>query len=118
MSEEKHIGKNTIASFYGLGISGTFVLIGILVGVLSWGVSGSLVVVAAAGTADGLLTSIFGMRIYGGVFAAPFVALSLFPKALDRLPRSGSWMETIKIVFGFIEVAAAVKFLWVPDLEW
>ena len=203
MSEEKHIGKNTIASFYGLGIAGTFVLIGILVGFLSWGVSdvaaqsryanignfiatnswinlglgilfiffalwmfgiinvnvagtllnktdqagqsaksaylgsfllgitfaitsfsctvpvvGSLLVVAAAGTADGLLTSVFGMVIYGVVFAAPFVALSLFPKALDRLPRSGSWMETIKIVFGFIEIAAAVKFLWVPDLEW
>jgi len=203
MAEEKHIGKNTIASFYGLGISGTFVLIGILVGFLSWGVSdvaaqsryanignfiatnswinlglgilfiffalwmfgiinvnvagtllnktdqagqsaksayigsfllgitfaitsfsctvpvvGSLLVVAAAGTADGLLTSVFGMVIYGVVFAAPFVALSLFPKALDRLPRSGSWMETLKIVFGFIEVAAAVKFLWVPDLEW
>ena len=203
MSEEKHIGKNTIASFYGLGISGTFVLIGILVGFLSWGVSdvaaqsryanignfiatnswinlglgilfiffalwmfgiinvnvagtllnktdqagqsaksaylgsfllgitfaitsfsctvpvvGSLLVVAAAGTADGLLTSIFGMMIYGVVFAAPFVALSLFPKALDRLPQSGSWMETLKIVFGFIEIAAAVKFLWVPDLEW
>jgi len=203
MSEEKHIGKNTIASFYGLGISGTFVLIGTLVGFLSWGVSdvaaqsryanlgnfiatnswinlglgilfiffalwmfgiinvnvagtllnktdqagqsaksaylgsfllgitfaitsfsctvpvvGSLLVVAAAGTANGLLTSIFGMAIYGVVFAAPFVALSLFPKALDRLPRSGSWMETLKIVFGFIEIAAAVKFLWVPDLEW
>jgi len=81
-------------------------------------VVGSLLVVAAAGTADGLLTSVFGMVIYGVVFAAPFVALSLFPKALDRLPRSGSWMETIKIVFGFIEIAAAVKFLWVPDLEW
>ena len=203
MSEEKHIGKNTIASFYGLGIAGTFVLIGTLVGFLSWGVSdvaaqsryanignfiatnswinlglgilfiffalwmfgiinvnvagtllnktdqagqsaksaylgsfllgitfaitsfsctvpvvGSLLVVAAAGTANGLLTSIFGMAIYGVVFAAPFVALSLFPKALDRLPQSGSWMETLKIVFGFIEIAAAVKFLWVPDLEW
>ena len=203
MSEEKHIGKNTIASFYGLGIAGTFVLIGTLVGFLSWGVSdvatqsryanignfiatnswvnlglgilfiffalwmfgiinvniagtllnktdqagqsaksaylgsfllgitfaitsfsctvpvvGSLLVVAAAGTADGLLTSMFGMVIYGVVFAAPFVALSLFPKALDRLPRSGSWMETLKIVFGFVEIAAAVKFLWVPDLEW
>ena len=203
MSEEKHIGKNTIASFYGLGIAGTFVLIGTLVGFLSWGVSdvaaqsryanignfiatnswvnlglgilfiffalwmfgiinvniagtllnktdqagqsaksaylgsfllgitfaitsfsctvpvvGSLLVFAAAGTADGLLTSIYGMVIYGVVFAAPFVALSLFPKALDRLPSSGSWMETLKIVFGFIEVAAAVKFLWVPDLQW
>ena len=37
MSEEKHIGKNTIAFIYGLGISGTFVMIGLLVGFLSWG---------------------------------------------------------------------------------
>mgnify|MGYP000639773700 FL=1 len=203
MSEEKHIGKSTIATFYGLGISGTFVLIGLLVGFLSWGVSdvarqsryanignfiatnswinlglgilfiffalwmfgiinvniagrllnktdqagqsaksayvgsfllgvtfaitsfsctvpvvGTLLVVAAAGTAGGLLTSLYGMVIYGVVFAAPFVALSMFPTALEKLPRSGTWMETIKIVFGFIEIAAAVKFLWVPDMEW
>ena len=203
MSEEKHIGKSTIATFYGLGISGTFVLIGLLVGFLSWGVSdvarqsryanignfiatnswinlglgilfiffalwmfgiinvnvagrllnktdqagqsaksayvgsfllgvtfaitsfsctvpvvGTLLVVAAAGTAGSLLTSLYGMVIYGVVFAAPFVALSMFPTALEKLPRSGNWMETIKIVFGFIEIAAAVKFLWVPDMEW
>ena len=203
MSEEKHIGKSTIATFYGLGISGTFVLIGLLVGFLSWGVSdvarqsryanignfiatnswinlglgilfiffalwmfgiinvnvagrllnktdqagqsaksayvgsfllgvtfaitsfsctvpvvGTLLVVAAAGTAGSLLTSLYGMVIYGVVFAAPFVALSMFPTALEKLPRSGTWMETIKIVFGFIEIAAAVKFLWVPDMEW
>ena len=203
MSEEKHIGKSTIAPFYGLGISGTFVLIGLLVGFLSWGVSdvarqsryanignfiatnswinlglgilfiffalwmfgiinvnvagrllnktdqagqsaksayvgsfllgvtfaitsfsctvpvvGTLLVVAAAGTAGSLLTSLYGMVIYGVVFAAPFVALSMFPTALEKLPRSGTWMETIKIVFGFIEIAAAVKFLWVPDMEW
>ena len=43
---------------------------------------------------------------------------SFFPKALDKIPNSGSWMETLKISFGFIEIAAAVKFLWVPDLEW
>ena len=81
-------------------------------------VVGTLLVVAAAGTAGGLLTSLYGMVIYGVVFAAPFVALSMFPTALEKLPRSGTWMETIKIVFGFIEIAAAVKFLWVPDLEW
>ena len=34
------------------------------------------------------------------------------------MPNSGSWMETLKIAFGFIEIAAAIKFLWVPDLEW
>ena len=203
MSEDKHIGRNTIATFYGLGIAGTFVLIGLVVGFLSWGVNdvatqskyanignliatdpwinlglgvlfiffalwmfgivnvniagglvnttdkagqsansayigsfllgvafaitsfsctvpvvGTLLVVAAAGTAGSVLTSIYGMTIYGLVFAAPFVALSLFPRALDKLPNSGAWMETLKIAFGFIEIAAAIKFLWVPDLEW
>jgi thiol:disulfide interchange protein DsbD len=58
------------------------------------------------------------MTIYGLVFAAPFVALSLFPRAIEKMPNSGSWMETLKIAFGFIEIAAAIKFLWVPDLEW
>ena len=81
-------------------------------------VVGTLLVVAAAGTAGGVLTSLYGMVIYGVVFAVPFVALSMFPKALDKLPSSGAWMETLKIVFGFIEIAAAIKFLWVPDLEW
>ena len=39
MAQEKHIGRTTIASFYGLGIAGTFVVIGLIVGALSWGVS-------------------------------------------------------------------------------
>jgi thiol:disulfide interchange protein DsbD len=75
-------------------------------------------VIAATGTAGGLFTSLYGMTVYGLVFAAPFVALSLFPTALEKLPKSGAWMETLKIIFGFVEIAAAIKFLWVPDLEW
>ncbi|SVC87796.1 uncharacterized protein METZ01_LOCUS340650, partial [marine metagenome] len=39
LSDEKHVGRNTVATFYGLGISGTFVVIGLIVGILSWGVS-------------------------------------------------------------------------------
>ena len=81
-------------------------------------VVGTLLVVAASGTASGLFTSLIGMIVYGLVFAFPFVILSLFPSSLDKLPRSGIWMEKLKVIFGFIELAAAVKFLWVPDLEW
>ena len=81
-------------------------------------VVGTLLVVAASGTANGLFTSLIGMIVYGLVFAFPFVILSLFPSSLDKLPRSGIWMEKLKVIFGFIELAAAVKFLWVPDLEW
>ena len=81
-------------------------------------VVGMLLVVAASGMATGLFTSLLGMTIYGVVFAFPFVILSLFPSSLEKLPRSGIWMEKAKVVFGFIELAAAVKFLWVPDMEW
>ena len=81
-------------------------------------VVGTLLVVAASGTVSGLFTSLIGMIVYGLVFAFPFVILSLFPSSLDKLPRSGLWMEKLKVIFGFIELAAAVKFLWVPDLEW
>ena len=203
LSEEKHIGKSSVAFFYGLGIAGTFIIIGLVISLLSWGVNdaatltgyanignfiatnawvnlflgvlfiffalwmfgivnvnvtgallnktdsagqsannayigslilgiafaitsfsctvpvvGMLLVIAASGTAAGLLTSLLGMTIYGLVFAFPFVVLSLFPSSLEKLPRSGIWMEKVKVVFGFIELAAAVKFLWVPDLEW
>ena len=203
LSEEKHIGKTTVAVLYGSGIAGTFIVIGLVVSFLSWGMNdvaaqtgyanignfiatnawlnlglgllfiffalwmfgvvnvnitgallsktdeagqsaknayigsiilgvafaitsfsctvpvvGMLLVVAASGTASGLFTSLIGMSVYGIVFAFPFVVLSLFPSSLEKLPRSGIWMEKLKVVFGFIELAAAVKFLWVPDLEW
>ena len=203
VSEDKNIGKFSVATLYGSGIAGTFVFIGLLVSFLSWGINdaavqtgyanignfiatnawlnlglgllfiffalwmfgvvnvnvagallsktdkagqsaknayfgafilgiafaitsfsctvpvvGMLLVVAASGTATGLLTSLLGMTVYGVVFAFPFVILSLFPSSLDKLPRSGVWMEKAKVVFGFVELAAAVKFLWVPDIEW
>jgi thiol:disulfide interchange protein DsbD len=203
VSEDKNIGKFSVATLYGSGIAGTFVFIGLLVSFLSWGINdaavqtgyanignfiatnawlnlglgllfiffalwmfgvvnvnvagallsktdkagqsaknayfgafilgiafaitsfsctvpvvGMLLVVAASGTATGLLTSLLGMTVYGVVFAFPFVILSLFPSSLDKLPRSGVWMEKAKVIFGFVELAAAVKFLWVPDIEW
>jgi len=73
---------------------------------------------AASGTGEGLFRSVYGMTVYGAAFAAPFVALSLFPGALASLPKAGGWMETVKVGFGFLELAAALKFVWVPDLEW
>ncbi len=59
-----------------------------------------------------------GMIAFSGAFAVPFVLLSLFPSALDSLPRSGSWMSAFKVTLGFIELAAAIKFLSNADLIW
>ncbi len=59
---------------------------------------------------------LLGMLAYGTAFASPFFLLALFPQYLARLPRSGSWLETVKAFMGFIEIAAAVKFLSNADL--
>jgi thiol:disulfide interchange protein DsbD len=59
-----------------------------------------------------------GMSVFAAVFAAPFFLLALFPAALAALPRAGAWMNAIKVVMGFLELAAAVKFLSNADLVW
>jgi len=72
-----------------------------------------------AATAGGEWTyPIIGMLVFSATFALPFVLFALFPSGLSRLPKSGSWMNTLKVVFGFIELAAAIKFLSNADLVW
>ena len=72
-----------------------------------------------AATAGGEWTyPIIGMLVFSATFSLPFVLFALFPSGLTRLPSSGSWMNTLKVVFGFIELAAAIKFLSNADLVW
>ena len=52
-----------------------------------------------------------GMLAFSSAFCLPFFLLALFPQALSKLPKSGSWMVTVKAYLGFIELIAAVKFL-------
>lgn len=61
---------------------------------------------------------IIGMLGFSSVFAAPFFLFALFPTALKSLPKAGGWMNNIKVVMGFLEVAAALKFLSNADLVW
>ncbi len=51
------------------------------------------------------------MTLYAAVFALPFFALALFPTAITRMPRSGLWMNHLKVSFAFIEIAFAVSYL-------
>ncbi|MBL8752447.1 MAG: hypothetical protein JNK15_04020 [Planctomycetes bacterium] len=57
-----------------------------------------------------------GMGVFGFTMAAPFVALSLMPTKVKALPRSGEWMETLKVSLGFLELAATLKFVSNVDL--
>ncbi len=59
-----------------------------------------------------------GMLVFSAVFAVPFFGLALAPQLLSQLPRAGGWMNSIKVVMGFLEIAAAMKFLSNADLVW
>lgn len=76
---------------------------------------GGLLAAASTGT---WAYPLLGMVAYSTTFALPFVLLALFPRSLDRLPKSGSWMNSLKVVLGFVELAAAVKFFSNADLVW
>lgn len=74
-----------------------------------------LVEVASSGSITGPAIGMFGFAI---ALALPFTLFALFPTWLKQAPRSGSWMNTIKIVLGFIELAFALKFFSVADLAY
>ncbi len=61
---------------------------------------------------------ILGMLGFSAVFALPFFLLALFPSLMHKVPKAGGWMNNIKVVMGFIEIAAAIKFLSNADLYW
>ena len=59
-----------------------------------------------------------GMVVFSAAFAFPFFFLALFPQYLAKLPKSGGWLNSVKVVMGFLEMAAAFKFLSNTDLVW
>lgn len=59
---------------------------------------------------------IIGMIGFSAAFASPFVLFAMFPQWLESLPKSGSWMNVVKVLLGFIELAAAIKFFSNVDL--
>ena len=72
--------------------------------------------VFAATTGGDWFFPIIGMIGFSAAFASPFVLFALFPNLLNALPKSGSWMNMVKVLLGFIELAAAIKFLSNVDL--
>lgn len=70
----------------------------------------------ALNAADGsIVKPIIGMLGFSLAFAIPFTFFAFFPNLLKKLPKSGSWMNTVKVVLAFVELAFALKFLNVPD---
>ena len=69
-------------------------------------------------TSGDWLAPTVGMFGFAIALALPFTLFALFPSWLKSAPKSGSWMETVKIVLGFIELAFSLKFLSVADLAY
>jgi len=67
-------------------------------------------------TSGNWLAPALGMFGFALALALPFTLFALFPSWLKQAPKSGSWMTTLKVVLGFIELAFALKFLSVADL--
>lgn len=68
-------------------------------------------------TADGgAMQLTMGMSGFGLALALPFMLFAMFPKWLNSLPKSGGWLNTVKVVLGFVELALALKFLSNADL--
>jgi len=61
---------------------------------------------------------VLGMAVFSTAFATPFFFLALFPQYLARMPKSGGWLNSVKVIMGFLELAAAFKFFSNTDLVW
>jgi thiol:disulfide interchange protein len=70
----------------------------------------------AASTEMTFLHRLLGGLAFATTFASPFFILALFPSLLKKLPKSGSWLNSVKVVMGFLELAAAFKFLRAGEL--
>lgn len=86
-------------------------------------VMGLLLVEIAATTGGGasagsLMAPMVGMAGFALALALPFTLFALFPRLLQRMPRSGSWMTAVRVTLGFIELGFALKFLSVADLAY
>ncbi|WP_226063828.1 protein-disulfide reductase DsbD family protein [Kaistella polysaccharea] len=77
---------------------------------------GSLLGSAVTGSSNVPMLLTFALAGFGFSWAIVFGLLALFPQALQSLPKSGGWMNTVKVVLGFIELGLALKFLSKADL--
>ncbi len=75
---------------------------------------GSVIIQATSGSTE-VWVPIVTMAAFALAFALPFTVLAWFPSLLKNLPKSGGWLNSVKVVLGFIEVALGLKFLMTAD---
>ncbi|CAM4346118.1 thiol:disulfide interchange protein DsbD [Pedobacter westerhofensis] len=101
------------------GIAGLFFMAGTLA-LVSFSCTGPIIgtLLVQAATSGALLGPATGMFGFSLALAIPFVLFALFPSTLNALPKSGGWLNSVKVVLGFLELAFALKFLSNVDLAY
>jgi len=101
------------------GLSGIFFMAATLV-VVSFSCTGPIIgsLLVEAATKGERLGPAVGMLGFSAALAIPFTIFALFPSALKTLPKSGGWLNSVKVVLGFLELAFALKFLSNVDLAY
>lgn len=72
-------------------------------------------ILAAAVSGGVALRPIIGMFVFGFAFSLPFVIFSFFPSLMKKMPKSGGWLNVVKVVFAFVLLAFALKYLAIVD---
>ena len=97
------------------GIGGAFFMALTLV-LVSFSCTGPIVGAILVESAGGMVAKpVVGMLGFSLAFALPFTVFALFPQWLSKLPKSGGWLNSVKVVLGFLELALGLKFLSVAD---
>lgn len=101
------------------GLAGLFFMAATLV-VVSFSCTGPIIgsLLVEAASKGQRLAPAMGMFGFSLALAIPFVLFALFPSALKSLPKSGGWLNSVKVVLGFLELAFALKFLSNVDLAY
>ena len=111
---EKLVNNSDAKSDKG-GLAGIFFMALTLV-LVSFSCTGPIVgSVLIQSTSGEFWTPIITMLAFSVVFALPFTLFALFPTWLKQLPKSGGWLNSVKVVLGFVELALGLKFLSVAD---
>lgn len=97
------------------GFAGAFFM-ALTLSIVSFSCTGPIVgnVIIESVTVGGIRPFV-GMLGFSLAFALPFTFFALFPSLLNKLPKSGGWLNAVKVVLGFLELALALKFLSVAD---
>jgi thiol:disulfide interchange protein len=111
--------SNSVDSKSNIGSLGGIFFMALTLAIVSFSCTGPILGSLLVGAFDqngGAIQLTFAMGGFGLALGLPFALFALFPNWLQSLPRSGGWMNTVKIVFGFIELALALKYLSNADL--